>query len=367
MRFLTGGESHGPELTGIIEGLPAGIQLDLEKIDHELARRQAGYGRNLRMQIEKDKIQIRGGLIYGKTTGAPLVLAIQNKDYENWEEKWKNGTLEKLTVPRPGHADLAGMQKYGIDDARIILERASARETAMRVAIGSVCKQLLSLVKIEIFGYVHQIGSVLANQFDNSFMQRYEISEQNPLRCPDLHAAEQMQSAIDLAKEKGDTIGGAITVIAESVPIGLGSHVHWDRKLHGRIGAAMLSIPAMKGVEIGEAIQNASQPGTRVQDAIEVSDGKIVRPQNRAGGIEGGISNGQPIIVKVYMKPISTITLGMPSVDLLTLKPESAIYQRSDTCAVPSAVVVCEAMLAWVLAEAFMEKFGGDSIQEVLR
>jgi chorismate synthase len=367
MRFLTGGESHGPELTGILEGLPAGLALDIDKVNHELARRQAGYGRNTRMQIEQDQIIIRGGFIYGKTTGAPLVLAIRNKDYENWEEKWKDGSLDKLTIPRPGHADLAGMQKYQIDDARIILERASARETAMRVAIGAVCKQLLNLMNVQIFGFVHQIGPVVSKINDGNYLEQYQVSEQNALRCADLDAADQMQAAIDKAKENGDTIGGAITVVAENIPVGLGSHVHWDRKLDGRIGGAMLSIPAMKGVEIGEAFGNVSLPGTQVQDGIQLVDGKVARLQNRAGGIEGGISNGQPIVVKIYMKPISTITLGMPSVDLSTMKADAAIYQRSDTCAVPSAVVVCEAMLAWVLADAVLEKFGGDSIQEVLR
>jgi chorismate synthase len=367
MRFLTGGESHGPELSGIIEGLPAGLALDIDQINHELARRQAGYGRNLRMQIEQDEIQIRGGFIYGKTTGAPLVLAIRNRDYENWETKWKERSLEPLSVPRPGHADLAGMQKYALDDARIILERASARETAMRVAIGAVCKQLLAIINVKIFGYVIQIGEIKAKPIVVPYEQVFQESEQNPLRSPDQESALQMQAAIDRAKENGDTIGGIIQVVAESVPVGLGTHVHWDRKLDGRIGGAMLSIPAMKGVEIGDAFKNVQLPGTKVHDPIQVDAGKIMRPQNRAGGIEGGISNGEPIVVTVYMKPISTLTVGMPSVELSTMQPKKAEYQRSDTCAVPSATVVCEAMLAWVLAEAFMEKFGGDSIQEVLR
>ncbi|MBI9048344.1 MAG: chorismate synthase [Anaerolineaceae bacterium] len=367
MRFLTGGESHGPELTGILEGLPAGIELDIDKINHELARRQAGYGRNLRMQIEHDQVQIRGGFIYGKTTGAPLVMAIRNKDYENWEEKWKERTLDKLNIPRPGHADLAGMQKYRLDDARIILERASARETAMRVAIGAVCKQLLALAGVNIYSYVVQIGSVKTEPVAEMFEEAFNISEASQLRCPVPETAEKMQAAIDLAKENGDTIGGVIQVVAESVPVGLGSHVHWDRRLDGRIGGAMLSIPAMKGMEIGDAYSNVERTGSNVHDEIHIVDGKISRKRNRAGGIEGGISNGEPIVVKVYMKPIPTVTLGMPSIELSTMKEKKAEYQRSDTCAVPSATVVCEAMLAWVLADAYMEKFGGDSVQEVLR
>ena len=367
MRFLTGGESHGPELTGILEGLPAGIELDIDKINLELARRQAGYGRNTRMQIEHDMVQIRGGFIYGKTTGAPLVLAIKNKDYENWEAKWKERTLDKLNVPRPGHADLAGMQKYRLDDARIILERASARETAMRVAIGAVCKQLLAHAGVNIYGYVVQIGPVKADLVSENFAEAFDISEQSLLRCPNNETAEKMGEAIDRAKEAGDTIGGVIQVVAENVPVGLGSHVHWDRKLDGRIGGAMLSIPAMKGMEIGDAYANVERSGSNVHDEIHIVDGKVARKRNRAGGIEGGISNGEPIVVKVYMKPIPTVTLGMPSVELSTMKEKKAEYQRSDTCAVPSATVVVEAMLAWVLADALMEKYGGDSLEEVFR
>ena len=367
MRFLTGGESHGPELTGILEGLPAGLALDVDEINHELTRRQAGYGRNTRMQIEHDQVQIRGGFIYGKTTGAPLVLAIRNKDYENWEAKWKERTLEQLTVPRPGHADMAGMVKYDLDDARIILERASARETAMRVAIGAVCKQLLAVKGVHIYGYVMQIGPVQTVLPNKPYNELFEISEQNELRCPVPDTAIEMQAAIDTAKVNGDTIGGVVQVVATDVPVGLGSHVHWDRRLDGRIGGAMLSIPAMKGMEIGNAFKNVQEPGTKVHDPIEAVDGKIIRPQNNAGGIEGGISNGQPIVVTVYMKPISTLTVGMPSVELSSMKSKKAEYQRSDTCAVPSATVVVEAMLAWVLADAMMEKFGGDSIGELLR
>jgi chorismate synthase len=367
MRFLTGGESHGPELTGILEGFPAGLALDIEKINHELARRQAGYGRNTRMQIEKDEVQIRGGYIYGKTTGAPLVLAIRNRDYENWEMKWKERTLDQLTVPRPGHADMAGMQKYNLDDARIILERSSARETTMRVAIGAICKQLLETKNVSIVGYVIQIGDVHVALQDTPYADRFTESEQNALRCPDREAALLMQAAIDQAKANGDTIGGVIQVAATNVPVGLGSHVHWDRRLDGRIGGAMLSIPAMKGVEIGDAFENVALKGSKVHDPIEIAAGKVVRPQNRAGGIEGGISNGQPIVATVYMKPIPTVSAGMPSVDLSSMQAKKAEYQRSDTCAVPSGVVVCEAMLAWVLAEAMLEKFGGDSIGEMLR
>ncbi len=368
LRFLTAGESHGPCLTAIVEGLPAGLAVDVEVINRDLARRQGGYGRGGRMRIERDRVEITGGVIAGKTTGAPVALRIENRDWANWEAHWAAGDLPKLTVPRPGHADYAGMLKYGLDDARPILERASARETAARVAVGALAKLLLAEFGVAVGSYVEAIGTVSAAIPDLPLAELWARAEASDVRCPDEGAAAKMRAAIDAAREAGDSLGGVFVVAATGVPVGLGSHAHWDRRLDARLAAAVMSIPAIKGVEIGPAFENARLPGTQVHDEFVVEAMHcIARTSNRAGGIEGGMSNGQPIVVRAAMKPIPTTVTPLRSVDRTTGEPAQTQYQRSDVCAVPAAAVVGEAMVAWVLAEALVEKMGGDSLMEMKR
>jgi len=384
LRFLTAGESHGPCLTAIVEGLPAGLPVDEETINRDLRRRQSGYGRGGRMQIERDQVQVLSGVWQGRTTGAPLALRIENKDWENWRDR----DLPPQTVPRPGHADYAGMVKYGFEDARRVAERASARETAARVAVGALAKLLLGEFAIGVGGFVVEVGGVRAEVPDLPPQQLWALAEANDMRCPDAPSAARMRTAIEAAREQGDSLGGVIVVMTTPVPIGLGSHVHWDRRLDGRLAAAVMSIPAIKGVEIGRAFDNARLPGTRVHDEFLASSGQeplagaqegdtdssspttvhrsaVGRRTNRAGGIEGGISNGQPIVVRAAMKPIPTTLTPLRSVDLRTGAATLTQYQRSDVCAVPAAVVVGEAMVAWVLADALLEKLGGDSLGEM--
>jgi chorismate synthase len=366
IRFLTAGESHGPCLTAIVEGFPAGLTVNEETIDRDLARRQAGYGRGERMQIEHDHAQLLSGVIAGRTTGAPIALRIDNRDWENWRARWSAGDLPPLTIPRPGHADYAGMIKYGLSDARPILERASARETATRVAVGTLAKKLLALFGISVGSYVGGIGRVTATIPDLPPARLWELAEESDVRCPDAEAAPRMRAAIDAAREAGDSLGGTFTVIAIGVPIGLGSHVHWERRLDGRIAAAVISIPAIKGVEIGTAFSNACLPSTQVHDEFMLDkEGNVTRVTNHAGGIEGGMSNGEPIVIHAAMKPIPTVISPLRSVDLATGEPAQTQYQRSDVCAVPAAAIVGEAMLAWALAAALVEKFGGDSVVEM--
>ena len=364
LRFLTAGESHGPCLMAIVEGLPAGLPVDEEAINRDLRRRQSGYGRGGRMQIEKDRVELLGGVWQGRTTGAPVTLRIENKDWANWRDR----DPPAQTVPRPGHADYAGMIKYGLDDARRVAERASARETAARVAVGALAKLLLAEFAIGVGGFVVEVGGVMAEEPDLPPHELWALAEANDMRCPDELAAERMRAAIDAAREQGDSLGGVIVITATSVPIGLGSHVHWDRRLDGRLAAAIMSIPAIKGVEIGPAFDNARLPGTRVHDEFLAVPGHplvVTRSSNRAGGIEGGISNGQPLVVRAAMKPIPTTVTPLRSLDLRTGRPAQTQYQRSDVCAVPAAVVVGEAMVAWVLASALLEKLGGDSLDEM--
>ncbi len=362
LRFLTAGESHGPALTAILEGMPAGLTLSSADIDRDLARRQRAFGAGGRMRIEKDRVRILSGVMAGQTTGAPIAILVENRDYANWRDR----DIPPMTVPRPGHADLTGAIKYGYRDLRLALERASARETTMRVAVGAICKRLLAEFGIIIGSYVLEIGGVAAHiPEDMPYDERFARAEENDVRCPDPKGATAMRERIREVMAARDTVGGIYEVVALNVPPGLGSHVHWDRRLTARIAAALLSIHAMKGLEIGPAFENARRTGTQVHDEIFREGDRIVRRTNRAGGLEGGISTGMPIVVRVAMKPISTTLTPLRSVDLATGEPTTTRYERSDISAVPRAAVVAEAMLALVLADALLEKLGGDSIDEM--
>lgn len=364
LRILTAGESHGPLLTTILEGMPAGIPLTPEIINLDLARRQVGYGSGGRMQIERDEVRITGGVMAGVTTGGPISLIVENRDFKNWRDK----DITALTTPRPGHADLTGAIKYGYRDLRIALERASARETTMRVAAGAVCRQYLAQFGIQIGGYVTQIGDVHAALDDaQSYPARFEQAEASDVRCPDSVATEQMHKAVRQAKIDQDTLGGVMEIVALNVPPGLGSHVHYDRRLDGRLVAAMVSIQAMKGAEVGNAFEQAGWRGSQVHDDLYVDDdGNITRRTNRAGGLEGGITTGDPIVVRVAMKPIATMLRGADSVNLATGEADRTVYERSDFCALPRAIPIGESMMAFVITEVLMEKLGGDSIEEML-
>ena len=349
-------------MTAILEGMPAGLPLTAEDINLDLRRRQKGYGSGGRMQIEKDGIVITSGVMNGMTTGAPIALHVQNRDFKSWKER----DITPITTPRPGHADLTGAVKYGYRELRLSLERASARETTMRVAIGAICKRFLAAFDIRVDGYVSQLGDVVADLADMPLDERIARNEDNDVRCPDPLAAEKMHAAIRQVKIDKDTLGGVFEVVARGVPPGLGSHVHFDRKLDGRLVAAMVSIQAMKGAEIGAAFENAGKRGSQVHDDIIVdASGELSRRTNRAGGLEGGITTGEPIIVRVAKKPISTMLRGAESVDLATGEANLTVYERSDFCALPRAVPVGEAMMAIVLADALLEKLGGDSIEEM--
>jgi chorismate synthase len=361
LRFLTAGESHGPALTSIIEGLPAGLPVAEEDVDLQLGRRQMGYGRSARQQIERDRVTISGGLAQGQTTGGPLALRIENRDWANWQGQ----ELPPLTVPRPGHADLAGALKYGFDDLRPVLERASARETAVRVAAGAVARLLLAEFDIALGSYVVEIGGVVAEIPDLPYGELWARAEASDVRCPEQAAADAMRRRIDEIREARDSLGGVFVVVAIGVPPGLGSYVHWERRLDARLAQALTSIQAVKGVEIGPAFDNARRTGTQVHDEIWREGGQLVRRTNRAGGLEGGVTNGQPVVVRAAMKPIPTTLTPLRSVDLATGEPATTQYQRSDVCAVPAAAVVGEAMVAWVLAGALLEKVGGDSLAEM--
>ena len=452
LRFVTAGESHGPALTAIIDGLPAGLALDAEQIDRDLRRRQGGYGRGGRQRIERDHAEVTGGLMNGVTIGAPMAIQIANRDWENWRDR----VVPPWRRPRPGHADLAGAIKYGLDDLRLVTERASARETAARVAMGAVCRALLAYVGVRLGSYVEAIGRVRAGLDDLPLDERLERALASDVSCPDPAAADAMRAAIDAARAAGDSLGGVVVAAALGVPVGLGSHTQWDRRLDGRLAQAVMSVQAVKGVEIGPAFENAALPGTRVHDALypanvpgvgatggsprsanvpgvgatggsprpadesrvgatggsprsadesrvgatgrsprsvdesrvgatggspRPADGfpvwatgrsplrgvALVRRTNRAGGVEGGISNGAPIVVRAAMKPIPTTVSPQPTVDLDTGEAAETQYQRSDVCAVPAAAVVVEAMVAWVLADALLERYGGDHVDAILR
>jgi chorismate synthase len=381
LRFLTAGESHGQALVVTVDGMPAGLQLDIDALNFQLRRRQGGYGRGRRMQIESDRAEVLSGVRHGVTTGAPIALLIRNRDWVNWQqtmyveaEKPEGATGAEnrpdVTRPRPGHADLAGAIKYGHSDIRDVLERASARETAARVAAGSLARQLLGRFGVRIASHVSAIGGVaLPGNRVVTFDEAMALPD-DPLRCADAQLQQQMITAIDAAKEAGDTLGGAFEVIATGVPPGLGSYVQWDRKLDGRLAQAMMCIHAIKAVGIGIGPEVAFRPGSRVHDEIlpPPRDADLpVRPSNNAGGLEGGVTNGQDLRVSGFMKPIATLMKPLRSVDLNTLQDAPAAIERSDVCAVPAAAVVGEAMVSFVLADAFLEKFGGDSIDEIER
>ena len=378
LRFLTAGESHGQALVVTVDGMPAGLQLDIDALNAQLRRRQGGYGRGRRMAIESDRAEVLAGVRHGRTTGAPIALLIRNRDWVNWQQTMyveaempEGATGAKradVTRPRPGHADLAGVIKYGHEDVRDVLERASARETAARVAAGSLARQLLGQFGIRIASHVSVIGDVmLPADRTVSHAEAEAIPDDAPLRCVDTEAQQRMIAAIDRARDAGDTLGGAFEVIATGIPPGLGSYVQWDRKLDGRLGQALMCIHAIKAVGIGIGPEAAIRPGSRVHDEILPAreGGLPVRPTNNAGGLEGGVTNGEDVRVVGFMKPISTLMRPLRSVDLATMTESPAAIERSDVCAVPAAAVVGEAMVAFVLADAFLEKFGGDSIQEI--
>ena len=380
MRWLTAGESHGPLLTALIEGLPSHIKITTADIDKELARRRLGYGRGARQKFEGDVVRITGGIRLGETQGGPIAIEVGNSEWPKWEKVMSADPMPEeeisslarnaaLSRPRPGHADLVGMQKYDFKDARPILERASARETAARVALGAVAKAFLQQsVGIQILSHVVSIGKakVSENAELPEFSDLAKIDD-DPVRAFDAKASAEMVAEIEAAHKDGDTLGGVVEVIAYNMPIGLGSHVHWDRRLDARLAAALMGIQAIKGVEVGDGFTTATRRGSQAHDEIELQEGKIARRTSRAGGTEGGMSNGEPLRVRAAMKPISTIPKALDTIDVTTGEAAKAINQRSDVCAVPAAAVIAEAMVALVLAEAVLEKFGGDSISEVQR
>lgn len=396
IRYLTGGESHGKGLTAILEGIPSGLLLKTSDIDRELARRQVGYGRGGRMAIERDRVEFTSGVRFGMTIGSPITMMIRNLDWENWKDVMspspfpsplggEGGVMgEKgVTRPRPGHADLAGALKYAQKDIRNILERSSARETVARVAVGAVCKRFLDEFGIKLMSWVVEIAGVGINakceMQDAKFEKLFEIAEKSDVRSPDKKAEELMKERINEARERGDSVGGVFEVVVTGVPPGLGSHVYWDRRLDGRLAMALMSVPAIKGVEIGMGFGVSKRFGSEVHDEIYYRGQGSLKPEtwpleprfyrktNNAGGIEGGISNGEPIVVRAVMKPIPTLLKPLRSVDIRTKRPFKATYERSDVCAVPAASVVGEAVVAFEISRAFMEKFGGDSIEETKR
>jgi chorismate synthase len=373
LRWMTAGESHGPRLTAIVEGIPAGLSLLASDIDADLARRQRGYGRGGRMKIETDRVEFVGGVRNGETLGSPIAMSIENRDHKNWLDRMAAAPLpgkpEPLTRPRPGHADLAGGLKYDRHDLRDILERASARETAARTAVGAVSRKLLAAAGIEVFAHVLSIGEVEAGPYDLAPHELRALARESDLACADANAEARMKEAIRDNAHAGDTLGGIFEVLALGVPAGLGSHVHWDRKLDGRLAQALMCIQAIKGVEIGAGMRAARSSGSRVHDAIHYDTRRrtFFRLSNRAGGLEGGVTNGEAVVCRGAMKPIATLKKALASVDVATKEPFDAAFERSDVCAVAAASVVGEAMVAITLADALLEKVGGDSMREFLR
>lgn len=368
LRFLTAGESHGPGLVTVVEGLPKDLTVSVEGLAGELSRRRQGHGRGARMSIEQDEIEILGGVRHGRTLGSPVAMLIRNTEWPRWEKIMSPGPAEggrEVTRPRPGHADLAGMLKYDTDDARDILERASARETAARTVAGYLARQMLAACEIEVMSHVVSIGTVVAKTLLPEPADRARI-EADPVRCLDSEASAQMVEAIDWAQEAKDTLGGVFEVIAHGVPVGIGSHVHYDRRLDMLLAGAVMSIPAIKGVEIGDGFATAAAPGSEAHDEIVRVEGVVTRETNRAGGVEGGMSNGQPIRVRGAMKPISTLMQPLKTVDMSTGQPDQAVRERSDVCAVPAAGVVGEQMVAFVLASELSRQFGGDTVGDLV-
>ncbi len=385
LRYFTAGESHGPCLTTIIDGVPAGFPIDVQKINHDLWRRQQGYGRGGRMLIEKDEVQIRSGIRWGETLGSPVALGIENRDWKNWTKKMSAASEDRdesvaVTKPRPGHADLTGILKYHHADIRNILERASARDTVSRTAVGSFCKQLLAPFGIKVLGYIRSLGGIEAKTEGLTHEEIFERADGSPVRVADKEAEEKMIALIDDCKEKGDTLGGIFEVVALGLPPGLGSHSQWDHKLDGRLARAIMSVQAIKGVEVGLGFEMARRRGSQVHDEIffdpqrMVSEGKpmilstgFYRRSNNSGGTEGGMSNGAPLVVRAAMKPLSTLMSPLQSVDLRSKQPADASVERSDVCSAPAAAVVGEAVVAFEVAVVFLEKFGGDSLHEIRR
>lgn len=362
LRFLTAGESHGPSLTAILDGMPAGLPLTPDIINKELTRRQQGYGSGGRMKIEHDIVKILGGVMAGETTGAPIAMLVENADHI----KWKGKAVEPMTSPRPGHADLTGAVKYGYKDLRPALERASARETTMRVAVGAVCKHFLNQFTIVVGGYVSSIGEIQTDLGDMPYEERFQRAEESDVRCPDPTSAQKMRDEIEKAIHGKNTLGGILEIVALNLPVGLGSFMQWDKRLEAKLAMAVMSVQAIKGVEVGDAFENAKRLGTRAHDPIELRNTQyVVRSTNRAGGTEGGISNGQPIVIRAAMKPIATTLTPQQTVDLALGENAPTKYERSDFCPVPRAVPILEAMVAFVLADALLEKLGGDSMNEI--
>jgi chorismate synthase len=385
LRYFTAGESHGPCLTAIIDGVPAGFPIDVAKINHDLWRRQQGYGRGGRMLIEKDEVQIRSGIRWGETLGSPVALGIENRDWKNWTKKMSplpEDRDEKIAVtkPRPGHADLNGILKYNHSDIRNVLERASARETVSRTAAGSFCKQILAPFGIKVMGYLRSLGNIEAKNGGATYDELFARAEESPVRVADKDAEEKMIALIDDCKNRGDTLGGVFEIVVLGLPPGIGSHTQWDRKLDGRLARALMSIQAIKGVEIGLGFEMARRRGSQVHDEIFFDPNKMVsegtprivptgfyRGSNNSGGTEGGMSNGAPLVLRAAMKPISTLMSPLQSVDFKSKQPADASVERSDVCSAPAAAVVGEAVVAFELAVGFLEKFGGDSLREITR
>lgn len=381
IRYYTAGESHGPALVGIIEGVPAGLSISSEYINHQLWRRQQGYGRGGRMRIETDKVEILSGVRFGKTLGTPIALMVRNKDWQNWTEKMSvEGSgkgIDKITLPRPGHADYVGSVKYEFDDIRNVIDRASARETATRVACCTVAKRFLEEFGIEVGSHVLSIGSVelqirssvdkLIKKYSSEISKLSDLADNSEVRILDKTIEAKAIAAIKSCKKKGDTLGGIFEVFVSGIPVGLGSYVHYDRKLDGQIAQVVMSIHAVKGVEIGDGFENARRFGSEVHDEMILKNGKIIRPTNRAGGLEGGVTNGELLVIRGAMKPISTLANPLRTVDIKSKKTVQSRYERSDVCAVPACSVIGEVVVAPVIANAFLEKFGGDSISEIKR
>ncbi|WP_066364187.1 chorismate synthase [Herbidospora mongoliensis] len=379
LRWLTAGESHGPELIAILEGLPAGVGITTPELEEALRRRRLGYGRGARMKFEQDELTISGGVRHGRTLGAPIAIRIGNTEWPKWEQVMAADPVDPAILegmarnaprsrPRPGHADLAGMQKYGFDDARPVLDRASARETAARVALGQVAKNFLKqALGVEIVSHVVSIGSALTPSAELPTPADLARIDDDPVRCFDPEGSAAMVAEIDKAHKEGDTLGGVVEVVAYGLPPGLGSYTHWDRRLDSRLAAALMGIQAIKGVGVGDGFETARRPGSRAHDEIENTEGGVRRMTNRAGGVEGGMTNGEPLRVSAAMKPISTVPRALATIDVITGEAAKAHHERSDVCAVPAAAIVAEAMVALVLADAAAEKFGGDSVEEVAR